>query len=194
MLFTSITLLPLAGLALAAPARDAAAMVPRAALGEIQPNTVIRHTLYDNSPNWCYPNDTVHIWRTGPWPDKGASAIYSFTYPGGLSGKQCWLDFTNAPPTQLSNPGGVQIDVFSSTSASSCSGGSQANNRGNNWGRWNVPISGQAPWIQTYGGLSKKSPCKNAGEQEWIELVAAGDSTSLQYKQKAGQGVRILWE
>ena len=190
MLFTAIALLPLAGLALAAPAREATAMVPRAAQGEIQPSSVIGHTLYDSYPNWCYPNNTVHIWHTGPWPDKGASALYSFTYPDGLSGKQCWLDFTG---NQVSNPGGVQIDVFSSTTAPSCSGGSQANNRGNNWGRWNVPVSGQATWIQTYGGLSRKTPCKSAGEHEWIELVAAGDSSSLQYQQSAGQGVRILW-
>ncbi|KAK3994313.1 hypothetical protein QBC44DRAFT_323015 [Cladorrhinum sp. PSN332] len=195
MLASTISFFSLLGLALAAPAQEPAS-IERRAVSEIQPSSVIFHTLYSSQANTCYnPGTAINIWRTGPWPDRGVSTLYTFTYPAGVtSSSLCWLEFTAGPLTSTTPSSYAGIDVFSSTAPASCTGGSSANYRNNNWGRLNVGSSGLATWAWKSGGLSSKQPCKPAGSSEWVELAATGDNTYLEYRQGAGYGLTIKYE
>ncbi|KAK4223425.1 hypothetical protein QBC38DRAFT_487726 [Podospora fimiseda] len=181
------------GIALAAPAQEAP--IERREIKEIQPNSWIDHPLYWGTPNVCYaPGQVVKIGRTGPSPDVGHSALYTFQYPYTPAGAKCWISFKAGAGATINNPRGVDIDVFSSTAPGSCSGGSSSNYRDQNWGRLKVTTGGVATWVQTSGGLSSPVPCKPAGSYEWVELVAAGDSTWLSYLQQWGQGLVINYQ
>ncbi|KAK4164065.1 hypothetical protein QBC43DRAFT_53722 [Cladorrhinum sp. PSN259] len=195
-MLSTISFLSLLGLTFAAPTGEASTIDTRQTIHSIQPTSWIDHPLYSSSPNTCYnPSSALKIWRNGPNPDKGDSALYTFVYPSGVtSANQCWLEFSAGPGATYSAPS-VSIDVYSSSQQGSCTGGSSSNYRNNNWGRLNVPSSGgTATWAWTSGGLSTKQPCKAGGSTEWIELVAAGDNTNLQYYQTGGQGLVIKYQ
>lgn len=188
----STTLLPilsaLVGTTLGAPAE----VSPRAT-AEIQPTAVI-HDTHWSGQNVCNPS-TLQVTRTNTGHD--LTTLLTFTYPAGVAGKQCWLDF-NVPASATVSPTGAaglaKIDVFRQWApVNTCP--SQGNNRDIQLGRLNVPGPGKAAtWDVVYNSyLTSKAPCQAPGTVVGIEFVGVGDAENIAWKQSAGFGARILY-
>ncbi|KAK4188086.1 hypothetical protein QBC35DRAFT_215046 [Podospora australis] len=193
---TIITFLSAVAFTQAAPSPAPEENLSPRADGEIQPSYRAAHSINWSYQNYCEaPTSYGYVYRNVySGQEWGQSALYTFTYPAASAGKQCWLEFYHAQPNWISNPAGVQIDVFTSYAPTQCNTGSMSNNRDVNLGRLNVPATGAATWAATYSTkLTQRGPCPAPGSVQALELVPVGDNMGISYPQDVGKGLRILY-
>lgn len=125
---------------------------------------------------------------------KDQTALVTFTYPAGVEGRQCQLEFHL--PANANPAGSKKIDVFTSIKPApgSKDGWGPGNQRNNHIGRLSVVAGGAATWDATYGrSLAVKTPCKKPGTVEAFELVGVYDFDSINWNPSSEYGPRIVY-
>ncbi|CRK30865.1 hypothetical protein BN1723_003986, partial [Verticillium longisporum] len=121
------------------------------------------------------------------------TTLMTFTYPEGVTGKQCLFEFFLDEGASLY--GSKKVDLYTSLApAPGCtSGWAPGNQRNVNLGRMSVQRGGLATWDATYSAyLTKRTPCKAPGTVEAFELVGVYDNDHVSWN-VAVAGARISY-